>query len=544
MHYLTGLESFIKNSQAYPYKPYLHQPINGQWQTLTFSEVEQQARCIASGLLAQGFEVGDKIGILSKNCAQWFIADLAIMMAGMISVPIYATAGKKTISYVVNHSQMKAIFVGKLDELNPAEQGLPKDLLTISFPYPSLETEQKWDEWLEQYPPVSHLHQASLDDCMSIVYTSGTTGEPKGAVISYKNLASAAYHTAHVIAQNNQDRVLSYLPLAHITERCVVEATSFCSGAQVFFVESLDSFLDDLKHASPTIFLSVPRLWAKFHAQILQRLPQKKLNILLKIPFLGRLIAAVIRKNLGLSKTKIFASGSAPISKSLLTWYHKIGIDICEGWGMTETSGLSCGNIPYQLERMGTIGEPIPCVKMKLSEQQEILIKGDSVFKQYYLKPGITEKSFQDGWFKTGDLGRQRSDGAYEIIGRVKEQFKTSKGKYVSPVPIEGKLGQNGHIEQVCIMGSGLKQPVALVVLGESVNRQSNDVLKSLDKTLSEVNKELERHQKVDFIFVCKEPWSIENDMLTPTLKLKRDQIEAHYSALLPLEPNETVIVE
>jgi len=544
MDYQTTLQNFIVISGKYQQEPFLHQPVDGHWHVFSFTDVEQQARTIAAGLLAQGYQQGDRIGILSKNCAQWFIADLAIMMAGLVSVPIYATAGENTISYVIEHSQMKAVFVGKLDSLDAATASIPTSVLSIAFPYPTVTCSHSWQTWLTEHLPLATLHQPKLTDCMSIVYTSGTTGNPKGVVISHLNLASAGQCTATINKTTRKDKILSYLPLAHITERSVVENVAYYSGCQIYFVESLASFIDDLRYASPTLFMSVPRLWAKFQAQVLHQIPEKKLNFLLKLPFIGNVVAKKIRMKLGLNSAKVFASGSAPISLSLLQWYQRIGVHIGEGWGMSETSGLSCGNFPFNADYLGTIGRPIACVEMKLSEQQEIMIRGDAVFEEYYLNADLTEVAFTDGWFHTGDKGELTLDGAYNIIGRIKEEFKTSKGKYVAPGPIEQMLCRNSDIEQVCVMGIGMKQPIALVVLGEGKDRFDSGIHQDLLATLAQINIEVESHQKLDYIFICAKSWTCENELLTPTLKLKRESIEQHYLKLLPKIVEDKIIVQ
>lgn len=535
MNDLLPLAQFSANVQLKPDAPYLHQPVDGELKTFTWAEVDQQARCIATALLALEVSTGDRIGILSKNCAEWFIADLAIMMAGLISVPVYHTANRDTISYILEDSDCKAVFVGKLDGMEEAEAALNESIPRIIFPYPSLTGQYSWDKVLS-YPPLESIHQANEQDMMSIVYTSGSTGNPKGVVLEHQNLKAAASSAVSLLDVTSEQRLMSYLPLAHITERALIETLSFYAACQIFFVESLESFITDVKRCDPNSFISVPRLWNKFQSEILTKIPDKKLQIMLKIPFLGKVVAKKIRAGLGLNSTTLFGSGTAPISPSVLRWYERIGIPISEGWGMTETTGLSCSNQPFNSQSIGTIGRPLDCVEMKIGENSEIMIRGEAVFKEYYKNPVATAKSFTDGWFHTGDMGEVTAEGDFKIIGRVKEQFKSAKGKYVAPAPIENYLGRNNDIEQVCVMGEGRKQPIALVVLGQQSVRGSTEINNSLSKTLHIVNKKLEKHQKIDHIIVLKEEWTVENDLLTPTLKIKRSDIEAKFKHFLEMD--------
>ena len=531
MEYINPLTQFNNRVAKHPDQAYLHQPDEEKWTTYSWREVDQMARIIAVALKEQGFEQGDRIAILSKNCAQWVMADIAIAMAGMISVPIYYTAGADTISYVLEHSGSKALFLGKLDSydaLKKAEVTIP----IIGFPYRGVPADHQWSHWLEQYQPLQIIPELDNSDVYTIVYTSGSTGQPKGVVLTGENLSAAASDALEFYPAGHH-RVISYLPMAHITERSLVTMSSLYMSLEIFFNESLETFLRDLKHSQPTLFISVPRLWAKFQSQILSKIPEKRLQRLLSIPIVGSMVAAKLRKELGFGSCTGYGSGSAPISPGLLNWFATLGIEISEGWGMTEVSGAACSNTPFDKSKVGTIGQPFPNIQMKLSDEGELLVKGGSVFKEYYLRPELNAESFVDGWFKTGDKATQNADGSWSIVGRVKEQFKTAKGKYVAPVPLESLLGANALIEQVCVLGSGMPQPLALVVVSELDGIDDAAIEKELTQCVDDVNAQVEPHLRLAAIVITEQPWTIENGLLTPTLKLKRNEIEQHYASLI-----------
>ena len=464
-----------------------------------------------------------------------------MMLAGIIPVPIYSTASSDTIDYVIEHSESKLCFVGKLDDCSAAQSSLA-NIPVITFPDANGQYAgaQGWQSVLDASTPLDSYHEPKADDMATIVYTSGSTGKPKGVLLTHGNLGAASVETRNrMVGGDERHRMMSYLPLAHITERSVVAMTSLYGEVELFFSEGLETFVDELHHCQPTDFISVPRLWAKFQAKVLSQIPDDQLQEMLAGDG-GDAVAAAIRDKLGFGACKNYGSGSAPISPALLAWFHRIGVDIAEGWGMTETSGLACSNQPFTVEGMGTIGTPIGCNEMKISDEGEVLIRGAAIFKEYYKNPAATKESFIGDWFRTGDKGVIDKNGAFSITGRVKEQFKTAKGKYVAPVPIESRLATNSLIEQVCVLGAGRPAPMAIVVLNDQ-GLSKDQIKANLERTLEAVNEQLESHARLDRIAISNTTWDVENDLLTPTMKLKRDKIEAFYSASIDSEADRGV---
>ena len=352
---------------------------------------------------------------------------------------------------------------------------------------------------------------------------------------NYDSICWAATVLISDLGVTQNDRALSYLPLAHITERVLIEITSFYSGMRINFNESLDTFARDIKATEPTLFISVPRLWTRFQMGVLANMPQKKLDLLLRIPIVKGLISKKIRSKLGLAKVRLCASGSAPIPATTLEWFSKIGVNISEGWGMTENSAAGTRCMPFRADKIGYIGSAYTGVDIRIAQDGEIQVKGRCNMKEYYLEPEKTAEVFtEDGYLRTGDKGSIDSDGFIKITGRLKEIFKTAKGKYIAPSPIESKLMANSSIEQVCVTGPQLKQPIALVVLSELAQKQpADEIEQQLLVTLNEVNATLESHAVLDRIVIIKDQWTVANGLLTPTLKIKRHTLEEHYDHLI-----------
>ena len=545
--FMTAHAAVAEWAQKMPDREFLLQPVAGQLHVTTFGDAADQARRMASALAGLGMNPGDKVAILAKNSAEWLLADLAIAMAGLVSVPIYPTASADTVAYIIGHSEAKAMFVGKLDDAEAIGNAIPEALLTIAFPHATIECRYDWQQLIEDAEPLAAAHEPAPDDVMTILYTSGSTGRPKGVVISYRAYAYGCNAALDVVGFGTEDRLLSYLPLAHVTERMALVGPSIYAGAKIFFVESLHTFAHDLKTARPTGFASVPRLWVKFQAGIHAKVPPGKLRLLLAIPFVGRVIARRIREGMGFDDCTKFASGSAPISPHTLEWYQKLGINIGEGWGMTETSGLSCANVPFQARRLGTIGIPLEGTELKLSDEGELLIRSPGLFTEYFKQPELTREAFtDDGFFRTGDKAEWDEEcGGYRITGRVKDIFKTAKGKYVVPVPIEARFSANPLLDQVCVLGAGLPAPVAVVVLSDAAQHLPEDnVEKSLEATLADTNRHLESHERLSGMIIVDDEWTTENGLLTPTLKIKRDDLEARYRSIVEKDRGRPVVRE
>ncbi|MFQ1875660.1 AMP-binding protein [Aeromonas veronii] len=539
------LEMLYHWERQCPDRIYLRQTINREYVDFTWGEVADEARRMVTALRHLGLVAGDKVALLSKNCAQWFIADLAMQMGQYVSVPIYPTANVDTIEYVLRHSEAKAIFVGKLDDWKSQEAGVPADLLRIAFPYDTMPASHQWDDLLEAHEPIPDSPVQAPDSLLSLVYTSGSTGKPKGAMLSVERYAWSCEKLVETVSLSQADRGFSYLPLAHITERVYIYGGSLYGGATIAFPESLDTFIEDVKRCRPTVFISVPRLWAMFRIKIHEKLPQNKLELLLKIPLISGLIKRKLQKGLGLDQARVLGCGSAPVSPALLEWYLSIGLKVTEAWGMTENHAYSTINYPFRADKIGTVGKAGIGVTIKISDEGEILCRCEGMMLGYYKDPEHSAEAIDaEGWLHTGDMGKLDKEGYLTITGRMKDVFKTAKGKYVAPVPIEGLLGQEPIIEQLCVIGYGMPQPIALVQLAESAMKGNREEVNArLEAARVRVNDQLESHAKIRGILVVKTPWNIENGVLTPTMKIKRHLLEQKYAQVGDRWPSSQVVV-
>lgn len=538
----TKLKSFVEYfyewEETKANEVFLRQPFGKEWKTLTWQEVGDQARRMVTALRAMGIEKGAHVGIFSKNCYHWIMADIALALGGYVSTPFYPNLSSGQLNEVLKKSDCEALFVGKLEEWDEPKKGIPEEIKIIRFPHYKGNKEvvegESWDDLIAAHEPMQGHPKPNLKDLWTILFTSGTTGTPKGVMLDYNGpalqMANEREHKDLGMFEGKEHRYFSFLPLNHIAERMIVEGAAILSGGSISFAESLETFTDNLKDTQPTMFLAVPRIWTKFQMGILKNASQKKLNRLFKIPFVSGAIKNKIRKALGLNEARVILTAAAPTPDALKDWFEKLGLPLREVYGMTETCG-GATLMPKDNMRSGTVGKPLTNVEVKIEEGTgQLMVNMPWRMLGYYKDPEKTAEVLRDGWICTGDKCELDRRGFVKIVGRVTDTFKTAKGKYVSPVPIEELFSRVDIIEQLCLIGLGLPQTVLVVVLSELANDLDKKEIDSrLKDALKDANKKLHKHEKISTIIVTNKVWAPENGLLTPTLKVKRQKVNEEY---------------
>ncbi len=531
----TVIEQFYHWEKTTPDKIFLRQPKGNSWHSVTFKEAGQLARKMATALQAKGLQKGDHIGIYSKNCYHWILADLAIMMGGYVSVPYYASLPKDQLATVVELSDIKAIFLGKLEKWGDKAEAIPDSIVSIRFPHYEGNAEvtlgADWDELIAQHSPMTENFVPNLDDLWTIKFTSGTTGTPKGVMHIHRTPALIMVNekkTGFLGLFNTKDhRFLSFLPLNHVGERIGLELPAIWTGGMISFAENLDTFAKNLQDTQPTMFFAVPRIWTKFYLGVLSKMPQEKLDRMLKIPIVSGMVKKKLKTALGMRDIKIAATGAAITPAFIKNFYKKLDIHLVEAYGMTEVCG-SMTNSPDPNSPQDSVGKAIPFGEVKIHpESGEILMKSPYMMTGYYKNPEKTAEVLIDEWMHSGDRGILDENGYLKVIGRVKDAFKTSKGSYITPNPMEEELMKNDYVEQVCVVGLGNPQPMALFNLseiGQSADKES--VANSLSQSIEAVNQKRANFERISTAIIQSEQWSEANDLITPTLKVKRGNID------------------
>jgi len=555
---------------------------NGEWKTISSRGLYTRVMGVVLELRRRGIQKGDRVAILSENRPEWQIADFAILLSGAVTVPIYATLTGEQISFLLRHSGAKTAFVSTAAQLaklrSIQQQTAIESVLLMDAPAENSGAANdvaSMAEVMSKGPAerVAELdalrEQIQPDDLATLIYTSGTTGVPKGAMLTHGNIASnlsASFNEFDF--SSGDDLAVSFLPLSHITARHVDYAELY-RGVTVAYCPYLEDMQRILLELKPTIFVAVPRVYEKIYNRVLQgvskgfkkeiyrwamsvgwahmnqivagRKPKRLVWKLANAIFFKKVLEAMG------GRVRIFISGGAPLGRELAEWYAQIGLVIHEGYGLTETSPVIAVNSP-RARKLGTVGKPLPNVQVHIAGDGELLVRGPSVFKGYWNMPEETAAAFEEDWFKTGDIAMMDMDGFLSITDRKKDLIKTSGGKFLAPQPIENSLKTNALVAEAAVIGERRNFPSVVIVpaftaleawaaqngvtYSSHAELVANPTVRALyEEIVAQVNENLARFERMKKVFVAPAELSIENGTLTPTLKLRRRNVEAMYKA-------------
>jgi long-chain acyl-CoA synthetase len=570
-------------------RPAMRHVAGGRWQVITWAEYGRTVECLAAGLAGLGVSPGDRVGILSGNQHRWHEADMAVLSLGAVTVPVYPTSASSQVAYVLGHSKSSVCFVENRDQLakvllrraelprlrhvvvfEPAGEGLD-DAFVLDFD----ELVSIGADVLARDPDaVAERASATRPDSLAtVVYTSGTTGPPKGAMITHANLMATLRSLTAVIDIGPDDRFLSFLPLSHVAERVVSHFGQVASGGETTFARSLATVAEDLRACRPTIFFAVPRVWQKFQEGILERLSgaPRPVRLLferylalglgrvaadqegapwsvvdrLRYELLDRTLGARLRSELGLDRARICVSGAAPIHPDIIRWFHAIGLPVAEVYGQTEDCGPTSLNRPGRI-RIGTVGEPLPGVEVRIADDGEILVRGGNVCAGYLDDERATRELIDaEGWMHSGDLGSLTPDGYLVITGRKKDLIITASGKNISPQELETALEAEPLVSHAVVIGEGRPYLTALFTLdAEELARWATargkivapealaddpDVHEAIAAAVERVNASHARVEQIKHWRILPRDFTVTAGELTPTLKVKRAVVAERY---------------
>jgi long-chain acyl-CoA synthetase len=513
-------------------QPWLVEDWSTGLRQFSWQQGASEIRSAAAWLADHAPESGTRVGLLSPNCANWMLADYAVIASGNVTVPIFTTMNPESMEYVAEFAGIEMLVLGAIGNWEQVRESLPAGIPVVLMPgAPEVEGAVQWEEIVAAGADLPPPPPRDASELATIVFTSGTTGKPKGVMHSLASLREAGGGVGYASDTQPGHRFLSYLPLAHLGERIVVENHATVYGGTIYFNETQESFLGDLRKARPNWMLGVPRIWEKLQQVVLAHLVSLEELDAARASGEVEAVAEKVRAFLGLEEVNFILTSTAPTPAPLKAWYDELGITLYDGYGQSEMLPISANS--KQDRKLDSIGSAAHGVEIRIAEDGEILARGGGTAMGYYRAPEKTAETFEaDGWVHTGDRGRIDEDGHLHLTGRVKEIFKTAKGKYVAPAPIEGRFLETPLVEQACLTGLGLAQTVMLVVLTEPAAAQSDEALgAALLEHTAAINAGLDKHERIGALTVSRTPWSQENDILTHTLKIKRDAVEAHFSA-------------
>lgn len=477
--------------------------------------------------LEDEFEPGTKIAILSRNRAHWVLTDMATISSGNVVIPLFTTLPPETAQYILEFSETKVLVLGESENWDKVRPIVPQGTRIITMPGVSADGAEPMEDIIQSNLGRKPTFQATPDTLFSIVFTSGTTGMPKGVMQTHESFVVPVSRFAEAFQTKEGSRLLSYLPLSHIAERQLVGASSIVYRSVVNFAESMATLPRDMKDTVPHFFFGPPRVWEQLQQMVLAMCGgQDTINSRLETE--GDAFRREVQEMLGFQESDYLLSAAAPISPALIDWFGELGILVLEGFGQTEAMGLIANSKEHR--KVGSLGRLLDEVEARISEEGELIIKAGGLSPGYYKDPEKTAETFVDGWIHTGDKAYIDEDGFVFLTGRVKDYFKTIQGKFVAPVPIEGDFAQNPWTEQQCLMGRGYSKTVMACVLAATAQDAPREQVETdLRELTARINSEVEKHARIGAIIIGTEAWSIDNGVMTPTMKIKREEIDKRF---------------
>ena len=584
----TVYACFAEVARKFGNRTALMRKVNGNYQGITYAELSETVDALAAGLAERGVRPGSMVGIYSYNRPEWVATDLAVAKLGAILIPVYHTLGADAIRYILNDAGVTHLIVESPGLFANITRILPevpplRDVVTVfGHEHKSRAGKQllNFEELrkagagaLKQNPKLGEPHKPAPDDLFTVCYTSGTTGEPKGAMLTHRNVLSNVHALIPLFGINENDVLVSFLPLCHMFERTGGYYCVLMAGGAIAYAESVQTIREDVQLACPTVMIVVPRVLEKVYGAVQDKvLTGPALNRMLMVSalrtysryarlkagsqpiplwlrfkhwLLGKLVVSKLTQ-LGGGRLRLLVSASAPFDRRLARIIRNLGFNLLEGYGLTETSPAVCVAVPGQ-ERVGTVGKPLKGVEVRIGPNDEVLVRGPNVMKGYLNKPEETAAVIDtEGWFHTGDQGKFDPEGNLIITGRIKELIVSSYGKKIAPVAVEQAIAQSKYVEQVMVYGDNKPFLTALVVpsplalegfareRGIAFKRYTDvldnpEVLKLYDKEIKEALAGFAQYEQVHRFWLIPDPLTVENQLMTPSLKIRRPQVVAAF---------------
>ncbi len=569
----------------------IHRKVDGKYKGISYNELKEETNSFAYGLSSLGVGKGVKVAIISENRPEWVYSDFAILALSGIDVPLFPSLTSDSIEFILNNSESKGVIISNKFQLNKIRKIIDKCKYIkfiivlnesdfdadVENLYTFKQVQELGNSHMPRHPNLleDSIKQIDENDVCTLIYTSGTTGEPKGVILTHKNIMSNVNSTLETFPITEDDVFLSFLPLCHSFERMAGYYTAFAAGSPVYYAESIETVAANLIEVKPTIMTSVPRLFERIYSKIIKNVdsqPEKKqkifygalkigneyanakrvgkISLLLRIKHkvADKLVFKKLKEKTG-GKLRFFISGGAALPRELGEFFESTGIIIIEGYGLTESSPVISAN-RFDDYKFGTVGKPLPGVEVKIASDGEILARGPNIMQGYYKNRKETEATLKDGWLHTGDIGVFDADGFLMITDRKKHLFKTSAGKYIAPTPIENTFLASKFIDQFIVIGDRRMFLSALVVpdfeslkeyadshkipyASEEDLTKNDKIYKLLEQDMNQLQKKLANYERIRRFSVLHKPFTVESGEITPSLKIRRKAIESNYGELI-----------